>query len=206
MELIWIRHAATKGNLEKRYISLTDEKLCPEGISALLEKKVEKVYPEVDRVYSTYLNRCMETAKLLYPLQGLHILEGLEEMHFGVFEGKNFQELDGNEDYQKWIDSDAYAGMPEGESRGEFLERITRETYEFLKVCKGNKIAMVVHGGTIMAALTYLDGSGPYFSYACDNGAGFRTVIPDMTIDRLRNGNLGIEDLHGCVTKIERLF
>ncbi|MBQ3793305.1 MAG: histidine phosphatase family protein, partial [Lachnospiraceae bacterium] len=73
MELIWIRHAATKGNLEKRYISLTDEKLCPEGIRALLEKKVEKVYPEVDRVYSTYLNRCMETAKLLYPLQGLHI-------------------------------------------------------------------------------------------------------------------------------------
>ena len=206
MELIWIRHAATKGNLEKRYISLTDEKLCPEGIRALLEKKVEKVYPEVDRVYSTYLNRCMETAKLLYPLQGLHILEGLEEMHFGVFEGKNFQELDGNEDYQKWIDSDAYAGMPEGESRGEFLERITRETYEFLKVCKGNKIAMVVHGGTIMAALTYLDGNGPYFSYACDNGAGFRTVIPDMTIERLRNGNLGIEDLHGCVTKIERLF
>ena len=206
MELIWIRHAATKGNLEKRYISLTDEKLCPEGISALLEKKVEKVYPEVDRVYSTYLNRCMETAKLLYPLQGLHILEGLEEMHFGVFEGKNFQELDGNEDYQKWIDSDAYAGMPEGESRGEFLERITRETYEFLKVCKGNKIAMIVHGGTIMAALTYLDGSSPYFSYACDNGAGFRTVIPDMTIERLRNGNLGIEDLHGCVTKIERLF
>ena len=35
MKIVLIRHGATKGNLEKRYIGRTDEDLCGEGIKKL---------------------------------------------------------------------------------------------------------------------------------------------------------------------------
>ena len=38
MKIVLIRHGATKGNLEKRYIGRTDEDLCGEGIKKLKEE------------------------------------------------------------------------------------------------------------------------------------------------------------------------
>ena len=37
--LVFIRHGATKGNLEKRYIGRTDEPLCDIGIGQALKLK-----------------------------------------------------------------------------------------------------------------------------------------------------------------------
>lgn len=38
MKVILIRHGATMGNQEKRYIGITDEALCDTGIEKLLKK------------------------------------------------------------------------------------------------------------------------------------------------------------------------
>ena len=44
-------------------------------------------------------------------------------MDFGVFEGKNYLELQGDKRYQEWIDSNGTLPFPEGESREEFISR-----------------------------------------------------------------------------------
>lgn len=45
MKIVLIRHGATKGNLEKRYIGRTDEDLCGEGIKKLKEDTYAGIYP-----------------------------------------------------------------------------------------------------------------------------------------------------------------
>ena len=44
-------------------------------------------------------------------------------MNFGSFEGKTYFDLNGNEDYQRWIDSGGTLPFPDGESRAEFITR-----------------------------------------------------------------------------------
>ena len=51
MKVILIRHGATMGNQEKRYIGITDEALCDTGIEKLLKnvdirKSNEKMHPD----------------------------------------------------------------------------------------------------------------------------------------------------------------
>lgn len=57
------------------------------------------------------------------PKKCLQIIEELAECDFGEFENKNYKELDGNANYQAWIDSNGTLPFPGGESREEFKRR-----------------------------------------------------------------------------------
>ncbi len=63
MRIYLIRHSMTKGNKEKRYIGMTDESLCLEGIQLLEERK--GMYPEVTYVYVSPMKRNMKTAEMI---------------------------------------------------------------------------------------------------------------------------------------------
>ena len=108
---IWlIRHGKTEGNKYGRYIGVTDEPLCPDGQEFL--SKLD--YPEPDRVYISPMKRCIQTAQILFPKKSLQIIEELAECDFGEFENKNYKELDGNANYQAWIDSNGTLPFPGG--------------------------------------------------------------------------------------------
>ena len=62
MEIILIRHGKTKGNLEKRYIGITDEPLTDEGAHELRQIK----YPDADIIISSPMLRCVQTAEIIY--------------------------------------------------------------------------------------------------------------------------------------------
>lgn len=170
-----IRHFETAGNREKRYIGTTDE--------PVLSLKTGKAYPEAEALFVSPLLRCRQTAEGIYPGMRQTLWEGFRECDFGAFEGKNYQELSGNADYQAWIDSGGEHAFPGGEARKEFQER-TAEAFEKsveLLIKNGvEKAALVVHGGTIMAVLDAFDESGkPYFSWQCANGCGYLIHISE---------------------------
>lgn len=213
IEILLIRHGRTAGNLDGRYIgSRTDEPLCPEGIAELRAKK----YPPADMIYASPLKRCQQTAEILWPdllkkndmepdlctsvrpgmiskIPGKYFLvEGLKECDFGDFENKNYQELNGNPDYQAWIDSGGTLPFPGGESMETFKLRCRKA---FLRVLQESvrleirtqclepdaeesrgpfRIAVVAHGGTIMAILEkYGFPKKQYFDYQVKNGCGY---------------------------------
>ena len=88
-----------------------------------------------------------------FPGKKLNIIDELAECDFGEFENKNYQELDGNEHYQSWIDSGGLLPFPGGESREEFKRRNVTGFQKAVNGCLRNGIslaALVVHGGTIM--------------------------------------------------------
>ena len=98
MKIIFIRHGQTKGNEEKRYIGRTDESLSQKGI----EEIKNRLYPDVDTVLVSPMKRCVETAKIIYPDSKYIICNDFRECDFGIFEGKNYDELKNDSDYQKW--------------------------------------------------------------------------------------------------------
>lgn len=219
MKIYLIRHGETKGNREHRYVGTTDEGLLPEGEQALREKKM----PQDVRVYASPLSRCRETARILFPEQEPILIEDLRECDFGEFEYKNYAELNGNPDYQRFIDTMGESGFPGGEDMKSFQQRCVRGFEEVLRrekerseggqqekryeeaqseekqpkdnqlkdnqlkdnQPKGNQlkkdqpdIALVVHGGTIMALLDRF--SMPhrdYYDWQVKNGGGYVATV-----------------------------
>ena len=175
---IWlIRHGMTEGNRHQRYIGVTDEPLCEEG-RELLGKFT---YPKPQAVFVSPLKRCLETAAILFGDPKVRIIDQLAECDFGEFENKNYQELDGNEHYQSWIDSGGLLPFPGGESREEFKRRNVTGFQKAVNGCLRNGIslaALVVHGGTIMNVMEeYADEDRSFYDWHVQNGKGYEVEI-----------------------------
>ena len=167
MQIVFIRHSMTAGNLERRYIGCrTDEPLCEAGISLAQQKTAEirQTFPMPEVVLTSPMRRCVQTAEILFPDTPREIVYGLQECDFGDFEGKNYAELSGDPAYQAWIDSGGTLAFPGGESRAAFLQRCCQALEQALQRQQHQTVAAVVHGGTIMAVLSALEEQQkPYF-------------------------------------------
>ena len=169
MELYFIRHGKTAGNLEKRYIGVTDEPLCGAGRLELETRR----YPAARAVVASPLRRCLETASIIYPDKTPLLCRGLRECDFGAFEGKNYDDLNGAPVYQQWIDSGGKMAFPGGEDMAGFCAR-TASAFEELVPSLADKTAFVVHGGTIMALLErYALPQREFYDYRTENGGGY---------------------------------
>lgn len=182
MRVYLIRHGTTAGNLEKRYVGSTDEPLTSDAVLWL--KKNRRRYPIPQRTVTSPMKRCVATSAHLFPGVPTETEEGLRECSFGEFEYKNYQELTGNEDYQRWIDSGGTLPFPGGESRQEFADRscaaFLKSVAEQQKAGRSS-VAYVVHGGTIMAVLErFCTDERSYFDWQVKNAQGFELeVLPE---------------------------
>lgn len=173
LKIVLIRHFPTKGNLRGNYIGITDEQLMEDKSIIVTSNQ----YPMVEEVFTSPLKRCVQTASIIYPAFNPIIEPGFCECNFGDFENKNYQDLYGNESYQKWIDSNGSIPFPNGESRQEFNQRVYDGFYRSVITClrKGFKeVAFVVHGGTIMSILEQF--ASPHhdlYYWQVKNGGGY---------------------------------
>ena len=164
-----IRHGKTSGNAEKRYIGTTDEPITKEGMDEI--KKIK--YPCADMIFSSPLKRAVQTAEIIWPGQKAIVIDELRETDFGRFEGKNYKELSKDPEYQAWIDSGGTMSFPGGESPEQVKERALLSLKKVLE--SGNdatNIAIVTHGGIIMAILQHYFG-GNIYDYHVENGKGY---------------------------------
>ena len=177
MEVLLIRHGQTLGNLEKRYVGSTDEEVLPES----LDKLKSRVFHPVDAVFVSPKIRCLQTAKVIYKDMAPCIIEDFTECNFGNFEYKNYLELSGDEDYQKWIDSNGEIAFPGGESKEEFIRRCVHGFDQvMLQAISKNyaTIALVVHGGTIMSILdSYSKPHKDYYEWQVGNAEGYQVQV-----------------------------
>jgi alpha-ribazole phosphatase len=151
-----LRHGRTDANDRGQYIGTTDFPLNDRGRSELLDKLDSFVYPRVERVYTSPLLRCTETAELLFPNRETVIAEEFRELHFGKFEGKTAEELVNNKEYMAWIRGGMDAKPPEGESVAELCIRTYQGFYRILLEMMQEDmthIALITHGGVIANAL-----------------------------------------------------
>ena len=173
MRCYLIRHGITEGNNALHFSgSGTDEPLTEEGKEAL--KKIEGVKPG-SLLFASPMTRALETAAIMFPGMKRTVIEDLREMHFGIFEGKNHKMLDGEPEYQAWLDSGGVTEIPGGESIQSFRDRVWNGFTGALGIAANKDIEtiyLVVHGGTIMAVMSSLTGED-YFDFNAPNGAGY---------------------------------
>lgn len=183
IKCIFIRHGSTASNREHRYLGKTDEPLDEAGMQQI--KQATEYQSDVNtqniKIYSSPLRRCIQTAKIIFPDLEPEPVEAFSEMDFGEFELKNYEELSSDpryrDTYQTWIDSGGTLAFPGGESRDEFIKRCVSGFERTISALEDNDTAVfVVHGGTIMAIMSYYCG-GDYFDYQVKNGCGYSCVV-----------------------------
>ena len=128
MEILLLRHGMTGGNLQKRYIGITDEPLCTEGREQLRRDHGGQgaVFARRNalRVFTSPLLRCRQTAELLFPKAEQVLIPELQEMNFGIFENRAFAgDLEFSPEYQSWLDGWCEGPIPGGEQKNAFTER-----------------------------------------------------------------------------------
>ena len=88
-----------------------------------------------------------------------------------------FLELNGNPDYQAWVDSGGTLPFPGGESREGFQERCREGFVRILREAQAEKrrqIAVVAHGGTLMSVLSaFAVPEKPFYDWQVKNGCGY---------------------------------
>lgn len=147
-----IRHGRTEANDKGIYIGRTDYGLSNKGIHELYNKIDEYVYPNVARVYSSPMQRCIETSEILFPDAQIQIVENLIEMDFGEFEGKSADELVNREDFKTWLKGGMDCRPPQGESVSEVQLRIFKALNEIIHDMMNDDLlhcAVVTHSGII---------------------------------------------------------
>ncbi len=172
MLIYLLRHGQTEYNAQKRYQGQRDIPLSPAGMAQLRRADFD---PEV--VYVTPLQRTSQTAKILFPNAKLVPVDGLKEMCFGSFEGRNFIEMEHDPDYLAWVEANCESPCPDGERKQDFSERICKAFSKLVDEAIANgeeRLVILAHGGTQMAAMEeYVLPHKNYYEWCGPNAGGY---------------------------------
>lgn len=195
-KLHFIRHGMTQGNIEGKFVGRTDMPVCEEGFEKIAAIKDNLEYPRVEAVYCSPLLRCRQTAEFLYPDRMLTVVEDMQEMDFGEFEGKTIDELQADEDYLKWLEDARYNAPPGGESGEDFAFRLSLGLSKIFANMMQEQIteaAVVTHGGVIMTLLSAFGYPRAEMGHwMTENGRGYTILLtPQM---RTRDNRFEVYD------------
>ncbi|WP_079508841.1 histidine phosphatase family protein [Mesobacillus jeotgali] len=165
------RHGMTMENKRQAYLGWTDSPLVP-----------GQVFPEIledfDRIYTSDLGRCRETAKVLFPNKTAEVVPELREMSFGEWEGKTYEQLKNDVIYQKWLDEPFRISPPNGESFFAFTQRVNKGWGEITGKMIEHRVktsALVTHGGVIRYLLTaYSPEKRDFWEWSIPYGRGYQ--------------------------------
>jgi alpha-ribazole phosphatase len=167
--------------LGKIFVGRLDLPLSEAGAAELERLAGSRTYPGAQRVFSSPLLRCTQTADILYPGVPMERLDTLNDMDLGRFTGKTFEELRGDESFSRWLADSRENPPPRGERLDAYLERIAEGfTQLFTRMMeeKLTDIAVITHGGVIMTALAAMGlPRRPIHDWACDNGHGYTLLF-----------------------------
>ena len=190
-ELFLLRHGKTLANEEKRYCGKTDLPLSEQGREELLEKKERGAYPDISRctIYTSGMKRTTQTLRLLYPELAESFTEekAFQEIDFGDFEMKSYEELKENSAYTEWVTKEVdriHRGIqenpcPNGESWNKMNERVLVSLETILK--NDRSVAIFTHGGVISAIMAHFfpNERKSLYEWQPDFGEGYKITIAD---------------------------
>ncbi len=151
-----LRHGVTQENKERRYLGWTDVQLHHEELAAYNNCQIDRTF---DVIFSSDLQRCIETTQLILPYTSINKDSRLREYHFGLWEMKTYDDLKDELLYQQWLADPVQTTPPEGESFFQFKERVFQSWQQTIAVfteMQNRHLLIVSHGGPIRLLLTEL--------------------------------------------------
>ncbi len=147
-----IRHGKTIANENHLYCGVTDLPLTQQGKQELITLKQQINYPKENIIIVSGLLRTKQTANILFDNKKLEVIQQLQEINFGDFEMRGYQQLKDTPQYQQWISDIEVNSPPNGESRPVFIKRVINGFKKAEKLCQNQKeqnVIIVTHGGVI---------------------------------------------------------
>lgn len=176
-----IRHGATDANRMGMYVgSRTDLPLSPEGVRELQQLRQSVDYPDIERLYTSPMLRCKQSANIIYSGYEQHIIDELTEYDFGEFEGKTAEQLELMPEYAEWT-SGKISEAPSGESTTNFIKRQALGLNMIVRDMMDNDVTnagVIMHGGAIMMLLANCAVPRRHsVEWTSDNGRGYSIMI-----------------------------
>lgn len=192
MNLYFARHGETVHNKNKCYYGSIDVDITENGI--LQAEKGSELLRNIDfnKVYVSEMKRTVQTANILLKDKQCSLIQDkrINEINFGVFEGKGYNELEKlySKEWKLWCSDWKGFTPPQGESYIEFYARIKSFMDDILKLDEDN-VLIVTHSGVIRSVYCYLlDGNLDFFwKFASQNG--------DVTLIKYEYENLYIDSI-----------
>jgi broad specificity phosphatase PhoE len=112
-------------------------------------------------IYSSPLERALETAEAVARKAGRDVIQNtaFNEIDFGDWTGKSFDELSGDERWQRFNNQRSVAQVPGGESFLDVQARVVAELERLSQRHSGGQVAVFSHADVIKAAVGYFAGT-----------------------------------------------
>ena len=201
MRIFMARHGETDLNVERRIQGSTDIPLNENGIrqahslAGYLERQVVGKGGTITHIFTSPLERAKETAEIVgarlrVPVEAV---SGLEEMNFGICEGKSWLEAKAMypQELSEWEENKRERRILGGESYQDVLDRFF-SAYKIMKRRlslaeldgeKDNNILIITHGAVIMLLLSLRDGysfSDSFLRVRVENARAYAFEAEDM--------------------------
>ena len=159
--LLFIRHAQTEWNIQRRFQGHGDSPITEEGQEQLQRLKSRLAGLEFDVVYSSDLRRTMETSKMLSGKQRVEEPR-LRERGVGILEGLNLEQImaEHAEAFRAFRSGDKDHQIEGGESLQIALNRAWTFLEEMPEKHPGAELAAVSHAGLIRLICKQILGLG----------------------------------------------
>lgn len=161
--VLLIRHGQSEGNAERRFGGHTATPLSPRGRKQAVATAEVLKKESLSAIYSSDLERAIETATPLSTLTGLPInaTDAFRERSVGVMEGLTFEAAAQKhpEEYAALLRRDFEHVLNGGESYRQLLDRSRDKLDEIIARHRGGRIAVFSHTGTICILSLHLMGA-----------------------------------------------
>jgi broad specificity phosphatase PhoE len=160
---VLVRHGETQYNHQGRWQGAeSDPPLNDRGREQASELATSLGSIPFDALYSSDLDRALETARILGAQRGLQprVLAGLREMSHGAWEGKTLSEIleAWAEEYAAFESDPRSVSRPGGDSYSDLAARIWPLLDRLADRHRGERVLVVTHGGPIRLVLSDLKG------------------------------------------------
>lgn len=161
MLLFLIRHALTPVTGTRLASRAPGPHLSPKGLDQAkdMAERMDKVH--LDAVYSSALYRAMETAKPLAAAKRLRlrIRDGLEDTHYGEWEGRALKQLAATKHWRKVLAHPSEGRFPGGETLAETQCRVLAVVRSIAADHPKESVAIVSHADPIRLAIAHFAGT-----------------------------------------------
>ena len=158
--LLLIRHAET--DMAGRFCGHSDPELSPRGrqqLAGVVDRLSEYA---IQQIYTSDLRRARQTAEAIASHFGIgvEVRPGLREIHFGLWEGLSWSEIEACDPVlaKSWAERYPNCTAPSGESLQRFERRARAEGAFLFAAATECPIAVVAHAGFMRVLLTMFYG------------------------------------------------
>lgn len=192
MQIYLLRHGETEENKSRFYYGKLDVSLNEAGIAQSV--KAGELLKEIkfDSIYISERKRTRETAEAALNNKNLNLIidKRINEIDFGKFEGKNYEQIQKEfpSEYEMWNNNWKEFAPPGGESYRQFYSR-TKEFLDDILNKEQENVLVVTHGGVIRTIYCcVLNGNlDLYWKFSSKNC--------DISIIKYEYGNLFIDSI-----------